>query len=159
MFICFSHLVLHTHSRLFPFIHVVTAQKSFSFFFQVRDFYFQCSKDCGGGQKYRKVRCQQLLALGEIANKPDNHCPRPRPEQERSCNSQVCSSYDYEKMMKKPNSIYSPSSYSSNSISIEGNSVLQNLLKAFLISPQTDQGLLSLQYYLKLLMIAIIVIN
>ena len=57
----------------------------------------QCSKICDGGVKYRKVRCQQLLALGEIADKPAKLCPKHSPDTERPCNPQPCSSYDYEK--------------------------------------------------------------
>ena len=57
----------------------------------------QCSKICDGGVKYRKVRCQQLLALGEIADKPAKLCPKNSPDTERPCNPQPCSSYDYEK--------------------------------------------------------------
>ncbi len=59
---------------------------------------FQCNKDCGGGKRYRKVRCQQRLALGEVAQKPDGQCPFPKPRGEAECNRGVCkSSYDYEK--------------------------------------------------------------
>ena len=60
-------------------------------------FCVQCSKICDGGVKYRKVRCQQLLALGEIADKPAKLCPKNSPDTERPCNPQPCSSYDYEK--------------------------------------------------------------
>ena len=49
----------------------------------------QCSKLCGGGVKSRKVRCQQLLALGEIADKPPKLCPKNSPDTARNCNSQV----------------------------------------------------------------------
>ncbi|XP_059081063.1 protein madd-4-like isoform X2 [Tigriopus californicus] len=56
----------------------------------------KCSKKCGSGTMYRKVRCQQLLALGEIANKPEDECPRPRPKSEKTCYDRACTSYDYE---------------------------------------------------------------
>ncbi len=46
---------------------------------------------------YRKVRCQQRLALGEIANKPENRCPSPRPPTESACNVQRCTGYDYDR--------------------------------------------------------------
>ncbi len=62
---------------------------------------FQCNKDCGGGRQYRKVRCRQLLALGEVADTPDGRCPFPRPRDDRTCNAQLCSSYDYEKWMRE----------------------------------------------------------
>ena len=58
---------------------------------------FQCSKKCGSGSQYRKVRCQQLLALGEVANRPDHECPRPRPPKEKACHLRACTSYDYER--------------------------------------------------------------
>jgi len=38
----------------------------------------------------RKVRCQQLLALGEIANKPVGHCSKDKPTIEKKCNTQKC---------------------------------------------------------------------
>ena len=31
----------------------------------------QCSRKCGGGSKYRKVRCQQLLSLGQMIDKAE----------------------------------------------------------------------------------------
>ena len=31
----------------------------------------QCSRKCGGGSKYRKVRCQQLLSLGQMIDKTE----------------------------------------------------------------------------------------
>ena len=51
---------------------------------------FQCSQECGGGFKSRKVRCQQLLALGEVANKPSGHCPKDKPDSEKECNRHDC---------------------------------------------------------------------
>ncbi|XP_071743859.1 protein madd-4 isoform X1 [Lepeophtheirus salmonis] len=64
----------------------------------------KCSSSCGGGYKFRKVRCQQLLALGEMADKPDMQCPGRKPEEQRLCNSQNCpevtgiySKFHYEK--------------------------------------------------------------
>ena len=59
--------------------------------------FFQCSTKCGTGAQYRKVRCQQLLALGEVANRPDRECPRPRPPKEKTCHLRACASYDYER--------------------------------------------------------------
>ena len=50
----------------------------------------QCSKKCGGGHKHRDVVCQQALALGELANKPDRDCPFDKPEFKKSCNHQPC---------------------------------------------------------------------
>ena len=35
--------------------------------------------------------------MGEIADKPAKLCPKNRPDTERPCNPQPCSSYDYEK--------------------------------------------------------------
>ncbi len=57
----------------------------------------QCSRVCGGGTKFRKVRCQQLLALGEIADKPEKQCDKLKPDAERPCNPQPCNGYDYER--------------------------------------------------------------
>ena len=59
------------------------------------DFSMQCSQECGGGFKTRKVRCQQLLALGEIANKPVGHCSKDRPSTEKKCNPQECPPGEY----------------------------------------------------------------
>ena len=53
-------------------------------------FFFKCSKKCGNGFKVRDVICQQLLALGELANKPDRDCPIGKPEARESCNIQPC---------------------------------------------------------------------
>ena len=62
--------------------------------FCFRPFYpvytFQCTKKCGGGYKVRDVVCQQALALGELANKPDRDCPPGKPEFKKSCNQQPC---------------------------------------------------------------------
>ena len=52
--------------------------------------FFKCSKKCGNGFKVRDVICQQLLALGELANKPDRDCPIGKPEARESCNIQPC---------------------------------------------------------------------
>ena len=53
-------------------------------------FFSKCSKKCGNGFKVRDVICQQLLALGELANKPDRDCPIGKPEARESCNIQPC---------------------------------------------------------------------
>ena len=71
---------------------------------QNRSFPPQCNKDCGGGRQYRKVRCRQLLALGEVADKPDGQCPFPRPRDAASCNLDPCGSYDYEKWARERDS-------------------------------------------------------
>jgi hypothetical protein len=43
------------------------------------------------------VHCEQLLALGELAHKPDSFCGGgARPEEDRACNDRPCNSYDYE---------------------------------------------------------------
>ena len=62
------------------------------------DFSMQCSQECGGGFKTRKVRCQQLLALGEIANKPVGHCSKDRPSTEKKCNPQECPPGEYKQI-------------------------------------------------------------
>ena len=59
------------------------------------DFYFKCSKHCGGGVKHRKVFCRQRIALGDVADKPPEHCSfKKKPEMERPCNSSPCSPFD-----------------------------------------------------------------
>ena len=41
------------------------------------------------------------MALGEVANRPENQCPGSRPETERNCNIQRCTSYDYERQQQQ----------------------------------------------------------
>ena len=51
----------------------------------------QCSSKCGGGEQFRKVRCQQLLSLGQVIDKPDEQCKGDvKPEKEEGCNTQDC---------------------------------------------------------------------
>ena len=52
--------------------------------------FLQCTKKCGNGFKVRDVICQQLLALGELANKPDRDCPIGKPDAREACNNQPC---------------------------------------------------------------------
>ena len=49
----------------------------------------QCSRRCGGGLRYRKVRCQQLLSLGQMIDKPEALCEGERPGMDQQCNMQV----------------------------------------------------------------------
>ena len=52
---------------------------------------FQCSKRCGGGVRYRKVRCQQLLSLGQLIDKSDSLCGDQEPPiSEEKCNVAEC---------------------------------------------------------------------
>ena len=52
---------------------------------------FQCSKRCGGGVRYRKVRCQQLLSLGQLIDKSDSLCGDQEPPiSEEECNVAEC---------------------------------------------------------------------
>ena len=52
----------------------------------------KCSKPCGGGVKHRKVHCRQRIALGDVADKPPEHCKSTdKPETERPCNKSPCS--------------------------------------------------------------------
>ena len=50
----------------------------------------QCSKKCGRGYRFRKVGCQQLLALGQLIDKQESLCHGDRPEIEEVCNTGVC---------------------------------------------------------------------
>ena len=50
----------------------------------------QCSRKCGGGSRFRKVRCQQLLSLGQVIDKPEEQCQGDRPEMEEGCNVKEC---------------------------------------------------------------------
>ena len=52
----------------------------------------KCSARCGGGRRYRKVRCQQLLSLGQMIDRPDSACGEDldRPGVEEQCNTQKC---------------------------------------------------------------------
>ncbi|KAM7295476.1 putative thrombospondin-like protein [Ixodes scapularis] len=48
----------------------------------------QCDQECGGGHQTRQVACQGRMGLPLM----DAHCPQPRPESRRSCNSHSCAS-------------------------------------------------------------------
>ena len=52
----------------------------------------KCSRRCGGGRRFRKVRCQQLLSLGQRVDRPDTACVSSlsRPHVEEECNTQQC---------------------------------------------------------------------
>ena len=52
----------------------------------------KCSRRCGGGRRFRKVRCQQLLSLGQMVDRPDTACVSSlvRPGVEEECNTQEC---------------------------------------------------------------------
>ena len=51
----------------------------------------QCSKRCGGGVRYRKVRCQQLLSLGQLIDKSETLCSAEEPPtSEEECNVAEC---------------------------------------------------------------------
>ena len=52
----------------------------------------KCSRRCGGGRRFRKVRCQQLLSLGQMIDRPDPACVSSlvRPRVEEECNTQQC---------------------------------------------------------------------
>ena len=50
----------------------------------------QCSIKCGRGFRFRKVGCQQVLALGQLIDKPESLCHGPKPEIEEVCNTNVC---------------------------------------------------------------------
>ena len=50
----------------------------------------QCSQKCGSGFRYRKVRCQQLLSLGQLIDKPEVLCEGSKPEMEETCNIKKC---------------------------------------------------------------------
>ena len=72
---------------------------------------FQCSRDCGGGSKFRKVRCQQLLALGTLADRPEGSCPRgPRygereRERERAQNALKKRTFSFLDLRKRSRAI------------------------------------------------------
>jgi len=50
----------------------------------------KCSQKCGSGFRYRKVRCQQLLSLGQLIDKPEAQCQGTKPEMEEICNNNQC---------------------------------------------------------------------
>ena len=50
----------------------------------------QCSQKCGSGFRYRKVRCQQLLSLGQLIDKPEDQCHSAKPEMEEVCKNKEC---------------------------------------------------------------------
>ena len=54
------------------------------------NFLFQCSKRCGEGLQYRKVRCRQLLSLGQTIDKPERECSGTKPTGEEWCNGTEC---------------------------------------------------------------------
>ena len=51
---------------------------------------FKCSKRCGDGRRYRKVRCRQLLSLGQTIDKPERECTGLKPSGEERCNGTEC---------------------------------------------------------------------
>jgi len=50
----------------------------------------KCSKRCGSGRRYRKVRCRQQLSLGQTIDKPERECLGPKPGGEEACNGTHC---------------------------------------------------------------------
>ncbi|XP_023324183.1 ADAMTS-like protein 1 [Eurytemora carolleeae] len=50
----------------------------------------KCSKRCGDGRRYRKVRCRQLLSLGQTIDKPERECTGLKPSGEERCNGTEC---------------------------------------------------------------------
>ena len=52
---------------------------------------FQCSSRCGEGRRYRKVRCSQLLSLGQRIDKPEGECRGNKPWTEEQCIGVDCS--------------------------------------------------------------------
>jgi len=72
----------------------------------------KCSKKCGRGFRFRKVGCQQMLALGQLIDKPESLCQGLKPEIEEVCNTNVCpivrepkirANSDQEYVQKDPN--------------------------------------------------------
>ncbi|XP_068204761.1 ADAMTS-like protein 1 [Palaemon carinicauda] len=50
----------------------------------------KCSAPCGGGMKTRTVKCQQVMALGQLEERPSRECPFRRPRDRRKCNQRPC---------------------------------------------------------------------
>ncbi|XP_064107268.1 protein madd-4-like isoform X2 [Macrobrachium nipponense] len=50
----------------------------------------KCSAPCGGGMKTRAVKCQQVMALGQLEERPSRECPFRRPRDRRKCNQRPC---------------------------------------------------------------------
>ena len=51
--------------------------------------------------RYRKVRCQQLLSLGQLIDKPESVCDGAKPHSEESCNQDQCKFVDNPKIRSK----------------------------------------------------------
>jgi hypothetical protein len=55
---------------------------------------------CGGGVKHRKIHCRQRIALGDVADKPPEHCSfKKKPDAERACNLSPCSAINHQPAM------------------------------------------------------------
>ena len=70
---------------------------------------FQCSQRCNGGKRYRKVRCQQLLSLGQLIDKPETMCEADdvtKPDNEEDCNMQQCKYVSDPKIRAKEDQIF-----------------------------------------------------
>jgi hypothetical protein len=68
----------------------------------------QCSKKCGGGFKTREIFCKQILALGQILDRPLAHCSGsgPRPASRKHCNTRACSSRKKPRIRGNPTQNY-----------------------------------------------------
>lgn len=58
------------------------------------EWWFQCSKTCGGGVKKRKVTCEQIMAQGRKQSREDRECPSQKPSTEKPCNTRACHDMD-----------------------------------------------------------------
>ncbi|KAF7274526.1 hypothetical protein GWI33_012822, partial [Rhynchophorus ferrugineus] len=50
----------------------------------------KCSKQCGGGEKTRKVECKQVMAQNHTVDRPPSSCPSPKPAEKKPCNAKSC---------------------------------------------------------------------
>ncbi|XP_031344592.1 protein madd-4 isoform X2 [Photinus pyralis] len=50
----------------------------------------KCTKNCGGGEKTRKVECKQVMAQNHTVDRPASMCPTPKPPDKKPCNTKSC---------------------------------------------------------------------
>ncbi|XP_054160679.1 protein madd-4-like isoform X2 [Oppia nitens] len=83
-----DEVLCESTSRLRP--HITECNTHLCPPFWIIESWSACSKRCGGGHQSRDVYCVQDIVNGTRVKVDDNNCPKQKPINQKSCNTQEC---------------------------------------------------------------------